>query len=71
MKNSQFLFFTVFIPFERLTNMSITTEVIKQPNAPMADVDIKMSNGKTRYNYLIVISISQISNKSQGSFLYA
>ena len=33
--------------------MSITTEVIKQPNAPMADVDIKMSNGKTRYNYLI------------------
>lgn len=29
--------------------MSIKTEVIKQPNAPMADVNIKMSSGKTRY----------------------
>ena len=29
--------------------MSITTEVIKQPNAPMADVNIKMPSGKTRY----------------------
>ena len=33
--------------------MSVTTEVIKQPNAPMADVNIKMPSGKTRYNYLI------------------
>ena len=29
--------------------MSVTTEVIKQPNAPMADVNIKMPSGKTRY----------------------
>lgn len=29
--------------------MSIKTEVIKQPNAPMADVNIKMPSGKTRY----------------------